>query len=68
MAIRKIKNKRKTIVLGLDGKFMVFFGKRFPNLTSSAITKVLKTSKLEMFDDYKKAVDEYYNKVLEKNA
>ena len=33
-----------------------------------AIKYDVPNDKLEMFDDYKKAVDEYYNKVLEKNA
>ena len=33
-----------------------------------AIKYDVPNDRLDMFDDYKRAVDEYYNKVLEKNA
>ncbi len=49
--IRGIKNKKKRIVLGIDGKPMSFFGRIFPKLTPALITAVLKSSKLEMFDN-----------------
>lgn len=49
--VKKISKKKKRIVLGLDGKLMNFFYKFFPNMTLSAITKVLKSSKMELFDE-----------------
>ncbi len=55
--VKAIKKKKKKYVLGFDGKFMGCFGRIFPKLTTSIITKVLKASKLEMFSntfDYKK--------------
>ena len=55
--LKKIEKKKKKYVLGFDGKFMGCFGRIFPKTTISIITKVLKSSKLEMFSDtfdYKK--------------
>ena len=55
--IKAIHKKKKKYVLGFDGKFMGCFGRIFPKLTTSIITKVLKASKLEMFHntfDYNK--------------
>ncbi len=55
--VKAIKKKKKKYVLGFDGKFMGCFGRIFPRTTTSIITKVLKSSKLEMFSDtfdYKK--------------
>ena len=49
--IKGISRKRKRIVLGFDGKSMTFFGRLFPKLTPSIITKVLKTSKLDLFEE-----------------
>ncbi len=46
-----IIKKKKRIVLGFDGKSMTFFGRLLPKSTPSIITKVLKASKLEMFDE-----------------
>ena len=45
-----IHRKKKKMVMGFDGRSMSIFGRLFPKLTPSIITKVLKTSKLEMFD------------------
>jgi short-subunit dehydrogenase len=45
-----IHRKKKEMVMGFDGRSMSIFGRLFPKLTPSIITKVLKTSKLEMFD------------------
>ena len=49
--VRKISKKKKRIVLGLDGGFMNISYRLFPNLTLSIITKVLKSSKMHIFDD-----------------
>lgn len=55
--VKAIRKKKKKYVLGFDGKFMGCFGRIFPKTTTSIITKVLKSSKLEMFAntfDYEK--------------
>lgn len=49
--IRKIKAKRKHIVLGFDGKYLAFGGRFCPIFSSRLTAKVLKSSKLEMFDN-----------------
>lgn len=54
--VKAIAKKKKKYVLGFDGKFMGCFGRFFPKTATSIITKVLKSSKLEMFAntfDYK---------------
>ena len=48
--IRGIKKRKKAIVFGFDGKSMSIFGRLFPNLTPNIITKVLKASHLQLFD------------------
>ncbi len=48
--VNGIKKKKTHIGLGIDGKSMAFFGRIFPNLTPTLITKTLKKSKLELFD------------------
>ena len=48
--VKGISKKKKKIVMGVDGRFMTLFGRLIPNATPSIIRKVLKTSKLEMFD------------------
>ena len=48
--VKGIAKKKKKIVMGVDGRFMSFFGRIMPKATPSIIRKVLKTSKLEMFD------------------
>ena len=48
--VRKISKKKKFICMGIDGKFMTYCGKLFPNFTSSIIRKVLKSSKLDLFE------------------
>ena len=49
--VKGIKKKKKRIVLGIDGRSMSFFGKLFPSLTYSLVTKVLKSSKLDLFNE-----------------
>ncbi len=49
--VKGIAKKKKRIVMGVDGRFMNFFGKIMPKATPSIITKVLKTSKLDMFEE-----------------
>ncbi len=54
--VKAISKKKKKYVLGFDGKFLGCFGRIFPKLTTSIMTKVLKASKLKMFSttfDYK---------------
>lgn len=49
--VKKISKRKKFICTGIDGKFMTYFGKLFPNLTASIIRKVLKASKLDLFNE-----------------
>lgn len=49
--VKSILKKKKKIVIGLDGKFISFMYKIFPNFTPSFIKFVLKTSKLKMFEN-----------------
>ena len=49
--VKGIAKKKKRIVMGIDGKPMAFLGRIFPSLAPTIITKVLKSSKLEMFTD-----------------
>lgn len=49
--IKGIAKKKKSIVMGIDGRPMSFLGRLFPNFTANVITKVLKSSKLEMFNE-----------------
>ncbi len=49
--VRGIRRRKPRIVMGIDGHFMSFFSRLFPNLTPTLITKVLKASKLEMFEN-----------------
>ena len=48
--VNRIKKKKKSIILGIDGKTMSLFARLFPNATPSIVRKVLKTSKLDIFD------------------
>ncbi|MBE7087714.1 MAG: SDR family NAD(P)-dependent oxidoreductase [Clostridiales bacterium] len=49
--VRRIKAKRKRIVLGFDGHSMSFFSRIMPTLTPKIAAKVLKASKLSMFEN-----------------
>ena len=49
--VRRIAKRRKRIVIGLDGRAMTYFSRLFPKFTPTAIRKVLKITKLAMFDD-----------------
>lgn len=48
--VKGIAKKKKRIVMGFDGRSMSIFGRLMPKATPSIVRKVLKTSKLEMFD------------------
>ena len=57
--VKGISKKKKRIVMGFDGCSMSFFGRLFPKMTLNIITGVLKSSKLEMFNevfDYNKEI------------
>lgn len=45
-----IHKRKKRMVMGFDGRSMSIFGRIMPKATPSIITKVLKMSKLELFD------------------
>ena len=49
--VKGISKKKKRIVKGFDGCSMSFFGRLFPKMTPNIITGVLKSSKLEMFNE-----------------
>ncbi len=49
--VRRIAKRKKRTVIGVDGKPMGFFSRMFPKFTPSLVTKVLKTSKLELFSN-----------------
>lgn len=48
--VKGLKRKKSRIVMGVDGHSMSIFSRLFPVLTPKIITKVLKTSKLQLFD------------------
>ena len=48
--VKGLKKKKKRIIMGFDGRSMSFFGRIMPKATPSLVRKVLKSSKLEMFD------------------
>ncbi len=49
--VKGISKKKKSIVMGFDGCSMSFFGRLFPKMTPNIIKGVLKSSKLEMFNE-----------------
>ena len=49
--VKGIKKRKKRIVMGFDGQSMNIFGRLFPKATPSLITSVLKSSKLDLFED-----------------
>lgn len=49
--VKGIARRKKRIVMGFDGKSMSFFGRLFPKFTPSLVRKVLKISKLELFNE-----------------
>jgi short-subunit dehydrogenase len=49
--IKGIKRRKKSIVMGFDGRSMSIFGRLFPKFTPSLVRKVLKISGLELFKD-----------------
>ena len=49
--VKRISKRKKRTVMGFDGQSMNVFGRLFPRLTPSIITSVLKSAKLELFED-----------------
>ena len=49
--VKGIAKKKKRTVMGFDGRMMSFFGRLFPTFTHNLTTKVLKISKLDLFED-----------------
>ncbi len=49
--VKGLKRRKKSIVMGFDGRSMSIFGRLFPNFTPSLVRKVLKVSGLELFKD-----------------
>lgn len=49
--VKSIKKRKKRVVIGFDGGFMNISSRLFPKLTPSIITAVLKSSKLDLFED-----------------
>lgn len=49
--IKSIVKRKKRTVFGFDGRSLGLLGRLFPNLAPSLVRKVLKTSKLELFDE-----------------
>ena len=48
--VNGIRRKKSRIVLGIDGKSMSFISRLMPSASSTIVAKVLKASKLEMFN------------------
>lgn len=49
--LKSIVKCKKRTVFGLDGRSLGLFGRLFPNFAPSLVRKVLKASKLELFDE-----------------
>lgn len=49
--VKRISKRKKRTVIGFDGCSMNVFGRMFPKFTPSLIRTVLKSSKLDLFDD-----------------
>ncbi len=49
--VKGLKRKKKRICMGFDGRSMSIFSRLMPSLTPTIIAKVLKTSKMDLFDD-----------------
>jgi len=49
--VKGIAKRKKRIIFGYQARFMSFFGRIFPKMTPSLITKVFKASGLELFND-----------------
>ena len=49
--VRRIARKKKRTVMGFDGHSMSFFSRLFPKFTPKLIRKVLKMSKLDLFEE-----------------
>ena len=48
---RGMHKRKKRMVMGFDGRSMSFFGRIMPYATPSIVRSVLKTSKLELFNE-----------------
>lgn len=49
--IKGITKRKKRIVFGYQARFMSLFGRLFPKLTPTLISKVFKLSKMDLFDE-----------------
>ena len=49
--VKGIAKKKKRIIFGYQARFMSFFGRLFPKMTPTLISKVFKISKMELFDE-----------------
>ena len=49
--VKGIAKRKKRIIFGYQARFMSFFGRLFPKLTPSLISKVFKLSKMDLFDE-----------------
>ncbi|MBO5714028.1 MAG: hypothetical protein J6R83_01215, partial [Clostridia bacterium] len=52
--VRGMQKGKTRMVMGFDGRSMSLFGRLFPKFTPSLVRKVLKVSKLDIFDDINK--------------
>jgi short-subunit dehydrogenase len=52
--VKGLKRKKTRIVMGIDGRSMSFFSRLFPKLTPRIVSKVLRLSKLDIFEDINK--------------
>ena len=48
--VKGIVKKKKRIIFGYQARFMSFFGRIFPKLTPTLISKVFKMSGADLFD------------------
>lgn len=49
--VRGMRKRKTRMVMGFDGRSMSLFGRLFPKFTPSLVRKVLRASKLDIFDD-----------------
>lgn len=49
--VRGMRKRKTRMVMGFDGRSMSFFGRLFPKFTPSLVRKVLRVSKLDIFED-----------------
>lgn len=49
--VKGMSRKKSSIIMGIDGRSMSCFGRLFPKATPALVTKVLKSSGLDLFSD-----------------